>query len=320
MKKILFALMLLTTAACSGTQFGQQPRVSDQKLGYGAGGNIEVKQGDTVYSIARRHNVPMSAIIATNGLRAPYVLQPGQQIKLPEGQMAMENASTVSQLPYDRSVGASDLGGSTGPSSLAPLDNSAYDSGAYVAAPLEGAPSTVGTGKTDMVLTPLGPSTTPLAGDEPGLANAPTSILPKDETAARASSAPVAAKQGIFNWPVQGPVISSFGAGAGSTTNAGINITAPRGTPVQAAAGGTVVHAGSDAGLGNLVLIRHPDGYVTAYGHLDRVLVENDSIVTAGDGIGTVGETGGVKSPQLHFEIRQGDKPVDPAGFLPAKS
>lgn len=328
MKKLLVTLMLMATAACSGTQLGQQPRVSDQSLGYGSEGTVQAKTGDTVYSIARRHNVPMSAVIATNGLKPPYVLQPGQLIKLPDGAAAGSNTATVSQLPYDRSVGASDLGGSTAPttsssSSLLPLDvqpQSAYDS-PVATAPLDGAPPTQPTGRTDMVLTPLGPSTTPTPGEEPELANTPTSILPKDATTERASNSAAAPRQGIFSWPLEGPVISSYGAGAGGATNAGINITAPKGTPVQAAAGGTVVHASDDAGnVGKLVLIRHPDGYVTSYGHLDRILVEKDTVVGSGDAIGTVGESGGVKAPQLHFEIRQGERPVDPAGYLPAKS
>lgn len=310
MKKILIPLMLVLTA-CAGTNIGQQPRVSDQKLGYGTAGTVEVKPGDTVYSIARRHNVTMSAVIQANSLKAPYVLQPGQTIQLPQGSGDM-NTATTSQLPYDRSVGAQDMGGSVAAASLAPLDDAPIS-----VQPLDGAPPVVdsnasrGVGRSDMVLTPMGPITTPAPGEEVISTTSPTNIAPADQAAAAKPVAP--AKPGLFSWPLEGPVVSDF-----ASTNTGIAITAPKGTAVQSAAGGTVLQAGS-GDLGNSVTIRHPDGYVSVYGHLDRVLVEKDTIVGNGDVIGTVGQTGGVKSPQLHFEIRQGSTPVDPASYLPAK-
>lgn len=185
--------------------------------------------------------------------------------------------------------------------------------------PLEGAPPAngQGSGKTDMQLVPLGPVTTPGPGEQV-VSSTPTSILP-EETAqpaakAAAPAAAVAAKPGLFAWPVQGP------AQAFDPATGGISITAPRGTAVQAAAGGTVVQAGKDSALGNAVVIQHPDGYTTTYGHLDRILVDKDSIVANGDAIGTVGQTGGVKAPQLMFGVQKGGQPVDPSLFLPAKS
>ncbi len=121
-----------------------------------------------------------------------------------------------------------------------------------------------------------------------------------------------------FVWPVEGPVLSSFGPKNSGGTNDGLNIGAPRGAPVMAADNGVVLHAASDAkGFGNLVLIRHGDGYITAYAHLDRMIVDKDSVVAKGDMIGTVGSTGNVKGPQLHFEVRYKNKPVDPAPLLP---
>ncbi len=99
--------------------------------------------------------------------------------------------------------------------------------------------------------------------------------------------------------------------------NDGVNIGAPKGASVVAAAAGTVVYAGNDMkGFGNLVLIKHPGETVTAYAHLDRLLVKRDMVVAQGDTIGTVGRTGNVASPQLHFEVRQDGKPVDPSQVI----
>lgn len=121
-----------------------------------------------------------------------------------------------------------------------------------------------------------------------------------------------------FIWPVDGPVLSGYGLKNGNTVNDGINIASPRGAPVQASANGIVIYAGNEGNFGNLVLIRHGSGVVTAYSHLDRMVVDKDSVVAKGDMIGTVGSTGDVKGPQLHFEVRRAGRPVDPQPLLPA--
>jgi murein DD-endopeptidase MepM/ murein hydrolase activator NlpD len=116
---------------------------------------------------------------------------------------------------------------------------------------------------------------------------------------------------------VQGPVLSKFGPKGQGLSNDGVNIAAPKGSPVVAASNGIVVYAGNEMkGFGNLVLIRHQGGWVTAYAHLDRTLVAKDAVVAKGDMIGTVGKTGNVASPQLHFETRFKDKPIDPDSII----
>ncbi len=118
-------------------------------------------------------------------------------------------------------------------------------------------------------------------------------------------------------WPVQGPLLSSYGPKGQGLNNDGVNIGAPKGAPIVAAAPGIVVYAGSDLkGFGNLILIRHRGGWVTAYAHLDRMLVAKDAVVAQGDMIGTVGRTGNVSSPQIHFETRHGGRPVDPKSVV----
>ena len=116
-----------------------------------------------------------------------------------------------------------------------------------------------------------------------------------------------------FRWPVSGRVITDFAASRGT----GINIDVPEGSTVKAAENGTVIYVGSGVeGYGNLILVRHPNGYVSAYAHLQGMNVAKGAVVNRGDAIGTVGMTGSVSRPQLHFELRKGATPVDPVPLL----
>jgi murein DD-endopeptidase MepM/ murein hydrolase activator NlpD len=122
-----------------------------------------------------------------------------------------------------------------------------------------------------------------------------------------------AVEAGKFRWPARGRVIVAFGARADGTRNDGINIAVPLGTEIHAAESGRVAYAGSELkGYGNLVLIRHDGGWVSAYAHADQIMVKRDDMVRRGQVIGRAGKTGSVDQPQLHFELRQGAKPVDP--------
>ncbi|MGE4167491.1 MAG: peptidoglycan DD-metalloendopeptidase family protein, partial [Xanthobacteraceae bacterium] len=120
-----------------------------------------------------------------------------------------------------------------------------------------------------------------------------------------------------FRWPVRGRVISGFGPKTSGQQNDGINIAVPEGTEVKAAEEGVVAYAGNELkGYGNLVLIRHPNGYVSAYAHASELMVKRGDTIKRGQTIARAGQTGNVTSPQLHFEIRKGSTPVDPARYL----
>lgn len=135
-----------------------------------------------------------------------------------------------------------------------------------------------------------------------------TASLPKQEEAAVSSS-----DKADFRWPARGRVISGYSKGG----NEGINIAVPEGTPVKAAEGGTVAYAGSELkGYGNLVLIRHPNGYVSAYAHNGELKVKRGDSVKRGQVVANSGQSGNVSSPQLHFELRKGSTPVDPTPYL----
>jgi murein DD-endopeptidase MepM/ murein hydrolase activator NlpD len=120
-----------------------------------------------------------------------------------------------------------------------------------------------------------------------------------------------------FRWPVRGRVIAGFGPKPNGLQNDGINLAVPEGTPVKAADDGVVAYAGSELkGYGNLVLVRHSNGFVTAYAHTSEIMVKRGDSVKRGQVIAKSGQTGNVASPQLHFEIRKGATPVDPSQYL----
>src|SRR6266404_5112905 len=135
------------------------------------------------------------------------------------------------------------------------------------------------------------------------------------ETPIKASEATAALP--TFRWPVRGKVITSYGAKTNGKANDGINLAVPEGTPVKAAEDGVVAYSGNELkGYGNLVLVRHSNGYVTAYAHASELLVKRGDTIKRGQIIAKSGQSGEVGSPQLHFEIRKGSSPVDPLQFL----
>ena len=144
----------------------------------------------------------------------------------------------------------------------------------------------------------------------------PTAQVATPDVGAAAKAADAATPS--FRWPARGRVISGSGAMANGQQNDGINLALPEGTPVHAAEDGVVAYAGSELkGYGNLVLVRHSNGFVTAYAHASEILVKRGDQVRRGQVIAKSGQTGNVTSPQLHFEIRKGSAPVDPTQYLP---
>jgi murein DD-endopeptidase MepM/ murein hydrolase activator NlpD len=120
-----------------------------------------------------------------------------------------------------------------------------------------------------------------------------------------------------FRWPVRGRVIGEFGSKPSGQQNDGINVAVPVGTPIKAAEDGVVAYAGNELKTyGNLVLIRHANGFVTAYAHASEILVKRDEQIKRGQVIAKAGQTGNVSAPQLHFEVRKGSSPVNPMPYL----
>ncbi len=147
------------------------------------------------------------------------------------------------------------------------------------------------------------------------LAQASTADEPAVESPVKAAEATGAVP--TFRWPARGKVIAAYGAKTNGKVNDGINLAVQEGTPIKAADDGVVAYAGNELkGYGNLVLIRHTNGYVTAYAHASELDVKRGDVIKRGQVIAKSGQSGEVQSPQLHFEIRKGSSPVDPLQFL----
>ena len=151
----------------------------------------------------------------------------------------------------------------------------------------------------------------------PAVQNAPVAKEESRTTETVVKAAEPSGAMPSFGWPVRGRLIAGFGSKPDGTQNDGINLAVPEGTPIKAADDGVVVYAGNELkGYGNLVLIQHTNGFVTAYAHASELMVKRGDTVKRGQVIAHAGQTGNVTSPQLHFEIRKGSTPVDPTQYL----
>jgi murein DD-endopeptidase MepM/ murein hydrolase activator NlpD len=318
MKKLLPTLALLLLANC--TAFNPPQATYPSKSSIVPGETITVTSDQNVYAVARQHNVPMRDLIVLNDLQPPFKLKLGQKLTLPAGYSGDGTASTGAVMPSPSNVSV----GTVESSELPPIQ----------AAPLP--PVSKGSSETKFANTPKSgmsrsavesealTTPSPQHSTVTTATPAPNQSPPPQQQVAAAvapspplASPPADAPTVSFVWPIQGPVLSAYGPKGQGLNNDGVNIGAPKGAPVIAAGSGIVVYAGSEMkGFGNLVLIRHQNGWVTAYAHLDRVLVNKDAVVAQGDMIGTVGKTGGVSAPQLHFETRYQGKPVDPNSVM----
>jgi murein DD-endopeptidase MepM/ murein hydrolase activator NlpD len=158
-----------------------------------------------------------------------------------------------------------------------------------------------------------------IASSSPPAPSPPDRLRTEPETA-KADPSPAALPHGAhFGWPLNGRILAGYGAAPDGSRNDGISIEAPRGAPIAAIETGTVAYAGNELrGYGNLILIKHADGWISAYGHCEELLVKKGDQVHRGTEIAKVGATGNVSEPQLYFELRRGKHPVDPRQFLAA--
>jgi murein DD-endopeptidase MepM/ murein hydrolase activator NlpD len=244
-----------------------------------------IESGESLYTIARRYNVTAQAIVQANGMGSPDKIFVGQKVIIPgmTGKAAPAATQVASIAPVENAI----TGSKTAPSPAMAL-----------VAPQKSTPAAAGD-KTAAIKNPA------LVDPETSAAE-PVPVKP-------AIVEPVMSGADKFRWPISGKVITDFIASKGT----GINIEAPEGASVRAAENGQVIYVGSGVeGYGNLVLIRHANGYVSAYAHLKAVGVTKGDNVTRGDSIGQAGMTGSVSRPQLHFELRKGATPVDPVPLL----
>jgi murein DD-endopeptidase MepM/ murein hydrolase activator NlpD len=205
----------------------------------------------------------------TNELGPPYIISPGQRLRIP-------SPTAAPNCPDGKIIVASPAHSAPAPMHLA-------------AAPA--------------------PVAVPVAPKAAQIIATPAKVSPVAKPPARGASQ--------FLWPVDGKVVSGYGPKRDARQNNGINIAASPGAPVRAAENGVVVYAGNELrGYGNLLLVRHADGWTSAYAHNGELLVDRGTVVERGQVIAKVGTTGSVNSPQSHFELRKGAKAVDPLKYL----
>ncbi len=262
---------------------------------------VVVERGDTLYSISRRYGLPLRDVIDANNLKPPYTLKIGQVLRLPVSTYhIVSRGDTLYSISRRYGVDVD---------TLKRVNGLSY-------------PYTLAIGQKVMLQGNSNPGTVRTkesTGSKPRYTTETKTSARKTTATRTINSRPISTKRNSkFAWPVQGTIVSKFGTIGKGRTNDGINIKAAKGTAVRAADAGTVAYAGNELkGFGNLILIRHNDGWITAYAHNDRIVVKKGQKVRRGEKIATVGETGGVNSPQLHFEIRAGKKAVNPVNYLP---
>jgi murein DD-endopeptidase MepM/ murein hydrolase activator NlpD len=299
---------------------------------------VIVGSGETIETIARKHGVPSSAIMQANGIRDANTIRPGQRIVIPHYISATAHREAppaqraAAPMRHAESVHIVEPGET--------LLGIAHRSGVTLVALAHANNiqpyAKVGIG--DRLTIPGGRKVAErkVAAQKPA---APRIEKPHTVPVAKVAAAPVekarvatpephatesvaktehvASAMPSFRWPVKGRVIAGFGKRPNGTQNDGINLAVPEGTPIKAAEEGVVAYAGNELkGYGNLVLIRHGDGFVSAYANASELLVKRGDTIKRGQVIAHAGQTGNVTSPQLHFEIRKGSTPVDPAKYL----
>ncbi|MCA1748801.1 MAG: peptidoglycan DD-metalloendopeptidase family protein [Sphingomonadales bacterium] len=281
-----------------------------------------VRPGDTLGAIARDSGAGVAAIAAANNIAPPYVIQPGQRLIIPAGRYHRVRSGETG-IAIARAYGVSW-------SEIAALNALEEPFVLHIdqrlrlpearATPPATASREARARAFDIDIDDI------ITGGEPAIAAAAPAPSPAATPAATPAPSPPAPRvadnsSGRFGWPMTGAILSSFGQTGSGQRNDGINIAARPGTPVQAAADGTVIYAGNEIQVhGGLVLINHGDGWITAYANLDRLDVARGDRVRRGQQIGASGDTGLAPQPQLHFEIRRNRRPVDPMQHLPSLS
>jgi murein DD-endopeptidase MepM/ murein hydrolase activator NlpD len=316
MKKALVILILLPLlAGCYARRQGI-PLFNGHGYHYTAN-SVEVQKGDTLYSLSKRYEVPLRSLIEENNLTEPYTLDVGQTLYLPVRQTyTVEKGDTLYGIARKYDVDITSLSKLNGLS-----QPYAINEGQVLALPDSVNPSErsadahgITSSYTYKKQTPQ--TTTSATQKKAAESKTVAKATPAKQTAQRKTVSTY--RKSKFIWPVNGSVVSNFGVVGKGRRNDGINIKAALGTNVKAADKGVVAYAGNELkGFGNLVLIKHADGYITAYAHNDRLYVKKGQKVLRGEKIATVGKTGSVNTPQLHFEVRAGKKAVNPRTYLP---
>jgi murein DD-endopeptidase MepM/ murein hydrolase activator NlpD len=311
---------------------------------------VTVGPGMTLYGIAKANHMSVQQLAEANHMKAPYSVSQGQQLRIPGSHMAAlpetVKPKSVSLAEEEQTstpiIKSTKAGGSYTVASGDTLFSIGrkYGVSPFAIADLNKLPHNKALALGQSLKIPAGANASVAQADAPQQEDANSSDAPSEQIAAAeipakkpgaltlpkdtptepvaTAATPIDAGSNLaLRWPLKGKVISGFGAKPNGLKNEGINIAVPEGTNIQAAEAGVVAYAGNELkGYGNLVLVRHPGGYVTAYAHASQLLVKRGDTVKRGDVIAKAGQTGAVQSPQLHFEVRKGATALDPNKFL----
>jgi len=309
------------------------------------GTTIIVGTSDTLEMLAKRYNVSSAAILQANGYKGPRTLSPGQQLIIPRQTAAVaapalappaskpvaavaapptihvvNRGDTLISIAHRNHVSVAELAKANNLDMSAKLSlgmkltvpGAKSAAAAPVAQPVPSVQQVAAVAPATKPVTPAAPQQTArLAQATVNVEEKPAAEAPAVKPSEATGALPT------FRWPVRGKVITSYGAKTNGKANDGINLAVPEGTPVKAAEDGVVAYSGNELkGYGNLVLVRHANGYVTAYAHASELMVKRGDTIKRGQIIAKSGQSGEVGSPQLHFEIRKGSSPLDPLQFL----
>jgi murein DD-endopeptidase MepM/ murein hydrolase activator NlpD len=278
---------------------------------------VTLKRGENIHTLAKRYGVSTAAILRENNFADASRVRPGTRVVIPS---RAESAHASSSHGSTHVVASGETLYSLSRRYHVSHTQIAQANGIGASTPLRIGQRLTIPGRTV--------ASTPAHRAEPApqkvasINNTPVdnvaSVKPVEAVEPQSTkSASAANGTPSFRWPVKGRVISAYGKKPNGQQNDGINISVPENTAVKASEDGTVAYAGNELkGYGNLVLIRHAGGYVTAYAHNSEILVHRGEKVTRGQVIAKAGQTGGVAAPQVHFEIRKGSNPVDPTRYL----
>jgi murein DD-endopeptidase MepM/ murein hydrolase activator NlpD len=297
------------------------------------GSPVTASSGETIESIARKYGVPASAITQTNGFREGALLRPGQRVVIPRYVSA---SATRAAAPAPQASVAPRAAGNVhivepGESMMGIARRHGVTITALARANNIQPYAKISIG--DRLTIPGGRQVAERQTSAPQVAQ-PRTVAVEKVASAPAQSARIATPEShttesvsttaeaagsmpSFRWPVKGRIIAGFGPRLNGAQNDGINLAVPEGTPIKAADDGVVAYSGNELkGYGNLILIRHANGFVSAYANASELLVKRGDTIKRGQVIAHAGQTGNVTSPQLHFEIRKGSTPVDPIKYL----
>ena len=303
-------------AATRSASLSKPQPVGGSAVGWTASGGspIVVGAGETVDTLSNRYGVPAAALLAANGLSNASEVKSGMRLVVPVYHADSHAVASAEKAGKKRAADVADAD----PANSAKMKAKDKEKEKAAKADKTGKEAEKSASKDGKgaAVAEAEPSKSSEA-KKPAIDKTPTGNL---ESGAAQSKAPLTGAQADaagaepeFRWPARGRIIQGFKAGG----NDGINISVPSGTSVRAAESGVVVYSGDGLkGYGNLVLIKHPNGFVTAYGNNGELDVKRGEQVKRGQVIAKSGDTGNVNSPQLHFELRKGSTPVDPTSYL----